>query len=62
MLVPLHRARSRSFGPEEEYVVSPSSHDIPYSLTMEDPAVIEYCKQRAVTVFEHVQEGEHDCV
>ena len=49
MLVPVHRARSRSSGPEEEYVVSQSSHDVQYSLTMEDPAVIEYCKQRAVT-------------
>ena len=55
MLVPLHRARSRSSSPEEENVAGLSRHDIQYSVTMEGPAVIQYWKQRAITTFEHVR-------
>jgi hypothetical protein len=55
MLVPLHRARSRSSSPEEENVASPSSQGLQSSVRMEDPAVIEYWKQRAIIAFEHVR-------
>ncbi len=62
MLVPLHRARSRSSSPEGGNVASPWSHDIPFSATMEDPAVVEYWVQRDITAFEHCQDGERDFV
>lgn len=55
IIIPLHRARSRSSSPEEQNVTSPSSHDSQYSVTMEEPAVVEYWKQRAIIAFEHVK-------